>query len=88
MLDRLLLPPLLVATLIEIGMLHGGEALNVTSCDLHNKIISAVAFFCLLVAVMEWTPTGTASLKGFPWVIRCTEGLGIKYAVKLMSSIH
>ena len=40
-----------------------------------------MAFFCLLVAVMEWTPTGTASLKGFPWVIRAASRSGMLWFV-------
>lgn len=70
-------------------MLLRGEELNVASCDLHNKIrISLVALSCLLVAVMDCTTLGTASLKGLSGVIRPTKGLGIKCAVKWMRSIH
>ena len=55
------------------------------SCDLHNKIrVSLVALSCLLVAVMDCTTLGTASLKGLSGVIRPTKGLGIKCAVKLI----
>lgn len=71
------------------GAAAGGAELSVASCDLHNKMrISPMTPFCLLVAVMEWAPMGTASLKGLPWVIRHTKGLGIKCAVKLMRSIN
>lgn len=50
---------------VEIGMLRGGEELNVASCDLHNKIRrSPMALSCLLIAVLEGAPLGTASLKG------------------------
>lgn len=74
---------------VEIRMLHRGEKLNVVSCDLHNKIrISPMALSCLLVAMMDCTTLGTASLMGLPGVIRPTKGLGIKCAVKLMRSIH